>query len=110
MTLSRTSTPFLLVLLTFLVSMIWAAQASPFLEACSNIWAEPWGRIMLADLYIGFALFALWIGWRERSTLRGAVWFVVLCVLGNLAALGYLIWIGRGHTSFDFLARIPNGG
>ncbi len=99
-----------LALIAFLALMIWAQSTSPFLTGCSTIWAEPWGRVMLADLYIGFALFASWIGWRERSWVRGGLWFIALCVLGNLAALAYLIRIAARSKTPDFLSRLPIEG
>jgi hypothetical protein len=98
------------ILSLFVALMIWAQSTSPFLTGCSTIWAEPWGRVMLADLYIGFALFASWIGWRERSWVRGGLWFIALCVLGNLAALAYLVLIAARSKTPDFLSRIPIEG
>lgn len=85
----------------FVGIIVWAANSSPFLAACSSIWAEPWGRVMLADLYIGFALFAAWIGWRERSWLRGGLWFAAICVLGNAVALVYLLWALYRNLAFN---------
>jgi len=73
-----------------------------------DIWTEgrallgmPWGRVTLADLYVGFALFATWIAARERSRLRAGAWIVAVLALGNFAACVYLFLAVRASRG-DF--------
>jgi hypothetical protein len=51
----------------------------------------PWGIVSLVDLYVGFALFAGWIIYREQSPLRAAVWTVLLMVLGFFIGSLYVL-------------------
>jgi hypothetical protein len=38
-----------------------------------------------------FLFFWLWVVWRERSALHGAVWFLLIMALGNLAMASYVL-------------------
>lgn len=59
-----------------------------------QIWGLAWGKVTLVDLYLGLAIFAAWVAFRERhrAVFRTAIWWVALGVLGNLAAAVYLTW------------------
>jgi hypothetical protein len=48
----------------------------------SVIAQNPWGIVSLVDLYTGFILFSLWIGYREGNALRAVIWIVLMMVLG----------------------------
>jgi hypothetical protein len=74
--------------------------------------AYPWFNVSLVDVYVGFALFAGWIVYRERSPLRAGIWIVLLLVLGNLVSCVYALlalarsggdwtsfWLGRRATA-----------
>ena len=71
----------------------------------------PWGIVSLVDLYIGFILFSGWIGCREKSLARSAVWMVLMMVLCFWTASLYTLlalqasggdwrrcWLGRRWT------------
>lgn len=62
-----------------------------FSDDASAIWALPWGRVSLVDLYAGLVIFGAWIGVRESSRARIALWWAALVVLGNFAAGVYLV-------------------
>ena len=73
--------------------LAWSAiQHQDMLTANRLLWPDPWYRVLLVDAYCGFLWFWLWVAWREQSVLRGAVWFVLIMGLGNLATAGYLLW------------------
>lgn len=64
-------------------------------------WAEvrilmdyPWFVVSLVDVYVGFILFACWIGVRERP-LPSLVWIALLMTLGNLIACVYVLYALR---------------
>ena len=59
------------------------------------LFALPWGRVSLVDLYIGFLLFIGWIAYREPTWPRIAIWSVLMLTLGNLAACLYVILAAR---------------
>ncbi|MGB7859532.1 MAG: DUF1475 family protein [Acidimicrobiia bacterium] len=65
----------------------------------SAIWALPWGRVTLIDLYIGLAFFGAWVAFRERSIIRTIAWWVSLLLLGNLAAAVYLVVASFGSAN-----------
>jgi hypothetical protein len=61
----------------------------------------PWFNVTIVDVYVGFILFAVWIGYRERP-LPAAAWIVALMALGNaLAALYALIAALRAHGDWS---------
>lgn len=53
-----------------------------FFDDGSIIVNNPWGIVSLVDLYVGFGLFALWIGFREKYILSAILWIALLMVLG----------------------------
>jgi hypothetical protein len=56
----------------------------------SQIWGLAWGKVTLVDLYVGLAIFGVWVGVRERRVLTTTIWWIALVFLGNLAAAVYL--------------------
>lgn len=63
-----------------------------------------WGRVSLADIYVGVFVLGCWIVWRERSFLRSFPWLVLLVIGGNFAIGPYLLWISRtGRSAGDLL-------
>lgn len=79
-----------LAALTFAVLIAWAANAGDFSASGAWLVRDPWGIVTLADLYIGFALFAVVIALFERKTWRAVLWIAPLPFLGNLWALVWL--------------------
>ena len=55
----------------------------------SELLSMPSGIVSLVDLYVGFALFSVWILFRERSLVRGLVWVILVMILGFLTASLY---------------------
>jgi len=52
---------------------------------------NPWGIVSLVDLYVGFVLFSLWIGFREKSILVASLWIVLMMVLGFFTGSLYVL-------------------
>lgn len=82
--------------LALLGAIFWASFAGAnvhgtFLQQVSVFTTLPWGIVTLADLYIGFALFAVIVFLAERSWLSAALWSVPLLVLGNIWAAVWLV-------------------
>ncbi len=87
---------FLLILAAAFAALIGLAIVNgSFTEAGAWLMSDPWGRVTLADLYLGFVLSALVIWWMERSTLSALIWIVPLPFLGN-------VW-----TAVWFVIRLP---
>jgi hypothetical protein len=56
-----------------------------------QITALPWGIVSLVDLYAGFALFSIWIVYRERRPALAAIWVILMMVLGFWAGALYML-------------------
>jgi len=56
----------------------------------SILFALLWGKVTLADLYLGFALFSGWLLFRERSRARALGWILLVMCLGNAFTLVYV--------------------
>ena len=69
----------------------YAFAAGDILAEGKWLFANPWGRVSLVDLYVGFALVGCWIVARERSLRRAAPWILALMVLGNLTTCVYVL-------------------
>lgn len=82
----------ILGIVIFAIGLALAFEQGQFLKEGSLIYSLPWGKIMLMDLYIGFSLFALFIGLMEKSWVGTFFWVLSLLVLGNIVALIYLLY------------------
>ncbi|MBU6406129.1 MAG: hypothetical protein KGS44_03180 [Alphaproteobacteria bacterium] len=51
----------------------------------------PWGQVAMADLYVGFVLFAVVIGLTEKSWVSAAFWIAPLFFLGNVWSAVWLV-------------------
>jgi hypothetical protein len=81
----------LAVLAVMLYVTISASLQQDLITATRQLWPDPWFRATLADAYCGFLFFWLWVTWRERSTVKGVLWFVLIMALGNLAMASYIL-------------------
>ncbi len=53
--------------------------------------ALAWGKVTLADLYVGFALFSGWVVFREASVLKAMAFVALVMTLGNVFASLYVL-------------------
>ncbi len=79
--------------------LVYGFTVGDFFQEGSQLLSMPWGIVSLVDLYAGFALFSVWIVYREKSPLRSAIWVVLMMVLG--------FWTGSLYT---LLALQTSGG
>jgi hypothetical protein len=49
-----------------------------------------WGRVTIADLYLGLLATWSWIAWRERNVGPALLWAVLLVVTGSIALWTYI--------------------
>jgi len=52
---------------------------------------NPWGIVSLVDLYAGFALFSIWIAFREKNNIAKVVWIILIMVLGFFTGSLYVL-------------------
>ena len=92
--------------------LICAFTVGDFAAEGSQLTSMPWGIVSLVDLYVGFALFAMWIIYREPVRWQAAIWVVLLMVLGFFIGSLYTLlalyksggdwdrfWHGRSHPT-----------
>jgi hypothetical protein len=82
--------------LALLGLVIWAAVAmqnlhGTFFDQLAVVTTLPWGIAMLADLYVGFVLFASIVFLTERSWVVAALWAAPIFILGNIWAALWLV-------------------
>jgi hypothetical protein len=73
-----------------------AIALGSFWQDGSVLFALAWGKVTLADLYLGFALFSGWVVFRERSTSRALVCVALVMTLGNAFTTIYVLAALRG--------------
>jgi len=57
----------------------------------AELLVNPWGIVSLVDLYVGFALFSLWIAFREKSMTHIIIWIILMMTLGFFAGSLYIL-------------------
>ncbi|MCR6643111.1 MAG: hypothetical protein NVV62_00340 [Terricaulis sp.] len=83
--------------LALLGLIIWAFTAQQdlhgsFFDQAAVLLTLPWGVVGIADLLVGFILFAVLVFLTERSLLVAALWAAPVLVLGNVwAAVWFVI-------------------
>ncbi|MEM7229804.1 MAG: DUF1475 family protein [Planctomycetota bacterium] len=71
----------------------------------------PWFNVSLVDVYVGFALFCVWVVYREHRAVS-VLWVLLILTLGNAIACLYAViafrscggswrrfWLGRAATA-----------
>ena len=82
-------------------AVVYGFASGGFGEDFAAVWALPWGKVSLVDLFVGLFLVAVVIIWREREVRRWLPWVVALVFLGNLVTGAYLIWALRDPIRED---------
>ena len=60
-------------LLAITCMILYGFLASNFSVEGSQLLAMPWGRVTLADLYIGLTIFSMWVVYLERDLVWSAI-------------------------------------
>jgi hypothetical protein len=71
--------------------LIYGFTVGNFTQEGSKLLAMPWGIVSLVDLYVGFALFSIWIVYREKKLLPSILWVILMMVLGFWAGALYTL-------------------
>jgi hypothetical protein len=82
--------------IALLAAILWAAFAGgplhgSFLQQVGVVTTLPWGAVTLADLYVGFAFFAVIVFIAERSWVSALLWSLPIFALGNIWTAVWLI-------------------
>ncbi|MCI0475247.1 MAG: DUF1475 domain-containing protein [Anaerolineales bacterium] len=81
----------ILGLVAMTVVIVYAFAFGNFAAEGAWIASHPWGIVSLVDLYVGFAIFSMWIAYREKSRATAIVWIALMMVLGNWTAALYVL-------------------
>lgn len=81
----------LLGLASMTAVLIYGFTVGDFAGEGGELLSMPWGIVSLVDLYVGFALFSVWIVYRERSAIRSIPWVILVMVLGFWTASLYVL-------------------
>ena len=71
----------------------------------AELLANPWGLVSFVDLYVGFALFSLWIAFREEKLINAVIWIILMMVLGFFTGSLYVLialYQSKGEWSVFF--------
>lgn len=75
-----------------LLLIFWALLDGNFFLEGGQLLRSKWGLVALADLYLGFFLFSLFIFWIEEKRVTAAIVTALLFVLGNWVAGIWLVY------------------
>jgi hypothetical protein len=89
MTIAKVLAAFAATLMFALIA--WASVTGQFGPEGSALFALAWGKVTLADLYVGFALFSGWVIFRQESLLLALVFVALEMTLGNAFAAVYVL-------------------
>jgi heme/copper-type cytochrome/quinol oxidase subunit 4 len=67
-----------------------------------------WGRFTLGDIYIAFAVFYLWVFYREKAPAKKLLWFVFIMAGGSMAICLYM-FLALGKSRGD-VNKLLKGG
>jgi len=65
--------------------------AGNFSKDGAQLLANPWGVVSFVDLYVGFALFSIWIAFRETKVALAVIWILLMMVLGFFTGAVYML-------------------
>ncbi len=78
-------------LIAMTIVLINGFTAGNFSVDGAKLLQNPWGIVSLVDLYVGFALFSVWIVFREKHLLPSIIWVILMMVLGFWAGALYML-------------------
>lgn len=87
------------------LALIYGFTSGDFSGEGGQILDLVWGRVTLIDLYVGIAVFGVFLVWRERSPAIAIPWLVAFVVLGNLATAAYVLVASMRAGSVEDLLR-----
>ena len=79
------------ILLTMIAVTIDASLKQSLWDSWPGLKAQPWAIATLFDAYFGFLTFFVWVAYKEASTVRSTIWFLLIMCLGNMAMAVYVL-------------------
>ena len=79
------------ILVAMLAVTTYASLDRSILNIGPQLTSDPWFHATLADAYLGFLTFFVWVAYKERGVWRKVTWFVLIMTLGNIAMSVYVL-------------------
>ncbi|MFK7792163.1 MAG: hypothetical protein AB8B88_05755 [Devosiaceae bacterium] len=73
------------------VMILWASFSADIIASFGQIVADPWGAVAIADLYLGFFIFAAFVFLVDGVKPVSFVWVIALMFLGNVLSIVWLV-------------------
>lgn len=88
----------------FLLTAYIVVELTSGSDTAAELLALSWGRISVADLYLGLALAGAWVWFRETRVGVRLLWLLAFVFLGNVAVGAYIARAGWNSTWLEFFA------
>ena len=72
-------------------ALTYGFTAGDFFADGGRLIDNPWGVVTLVEVYVGYAILAVWMVYREPSALSGVLWVIALMLIGHLVSAVYLL-------------------
>lgn len=85
------------------IALIYGFTTGDFSGEGGQILDLVWGQVTLIDLYVGVAIIAAFVFWRERSVPISIAWLAAFIVLGHWATALYVLLASMRADSVEEL-------
>ena len=95
-----------LVLLLMIGVTLYASMERSIFDAAVLVIDNRWFQATLADAYLGFVTFFVWVAYKESCTWQRVLWFALIMTLGNIAMSVYVLiqlWRWDPHNGVEHL-------
>ena len=82
---------FILIFVFMVWTIIGTSLESNLIAEWSNLAAIPWMTATLKDFYANMVIIALWMFYKEKSSLSRIAWLVLFVGLGSIATSAYVL-------------------
>jgi hypothetical protein len=82
---------FLVILASMLWVTTWASLQCPLFGVPRSVATHPWFIATMADAYLGFITFFVWVCFRQTSWTARFAWLLAILSLGNIAMASYCL-------------------
>ena len=82
---------FLAVLLGMLALIAWASSQCALFDIPREVATHPWFITTLADAYLAFIAFWVWLAWKEGTVAARVLWLFTILLWGNPAIAVYML-------------------
>ena len=97
---------FLFAQTAFFIAFLVLAASAVYGAAAYDIFAEGsvmldlyWGKFTFIDIYIAFAVFFVWVAFRENSLPKSILWFFAIMLGGSIIIFLYMFLAFRSSDS-----------